>query len=54
MFLNSLGYQDADTGAYTSLIIETTAASLAGAAICVGSDLGSLPSLDLREIWVSK
>ena len=36
LVLNSLGYQDADTGAYTSLIVETTAASLAGAAICVG------------------
>ena len=41
LVLNSLGYQDANTGAYTSLIIETTAASLAGAAICVGGIYGA-------------
>ena len=40
LVLNSLGYQDTDTGAYT-LIIETTAASLAGAAVCVGVFYGA-------------
>ena len=41
LVLNSLGYQDTDTGAYTSLIVETTAASLAGAAVCVGVFYGA-------------
>ena len=36
LVLDSLGYQDADTGEYTYLIIETAAASLAGAALGVG------------------
>ena len=36
LVLDSLGYQDADTGVYTYLIIETAAASLAGAALGVG------------------